>query len=99
MSVPFRPILLKKWTTVSTAEKYAPEIEIFILSRGLRAQISRSSAQERRFQHSVHGQPGKTDFFNTIGRFLPVEGQLLAAFHLRQTSDTDAAQCMNRNRP
>ncbi|AUO49756.1 hypothetical protein C1C98_12110 [Pseudomonas ogarae] len=59
---------MKKPTTASTAEKYASQIEIFILSRRLRAQISRSYAQERRFHQSVRGQPGKTDFFNTIGR-------------------------------
>eukprot|EP01034_Spumella_vulgaris_P000952 gene952-1255_t len=56
---------------VSTAEKYAFEIEIFTLSRGFRAQISRSCAQKRHFQQSVHAQPGRTDFFNTIGRLQP----------------------------
>ncbi|KNH29238.1 hypothetical protein ACS77_04835 [Pseudomonas syringae] len=53
---------------VSTAEKYALEIEIFTLSRGFRAQISHSCVQKRRFQQSVCGQSGRTDFFNTIGR-------------------------------
>jgi len=53
---------------VSTAEKYALQIEIFTLSRGFRAQISRSCAQKRRFQQSARGQSGRTDFFNTIGR-------------------------------
>jgi hypothetical protein len=62
-----RPILLKKSAMVSTAEKYALEIEIFTLIRGLRVQVSRSSAQKRRFQRSVCGQSGRTDFFNTIG--------------------------------
>ncbi|WP_230494484.1 hypothetical protein [Pseudomonas brassicacearum] len=62
VNVRFWPILLKKSTTVPTAEKYAPEIEIFILSIGFRAQISRSWAQERRFQQSVRGQPGKPTF-------------------------------------
>ncbi|PVZ59257.1 hypothetical protein C9422_09935 [Pseudomonas sp. B1(2018)] len=57
---------------VSTAEKYAIEIEIFTLSRGFRAQISRSYAQKRRFQWSVCGQSGRTDFFNTIGQKLPL---------------------------
>lgn len=57
---------------VSTAEKYALQIEIFTLSRGFRAQISRSCAQKRRFQQSVREQSGRTDFFNTIGRFPPV---------------------------
>jgi hypothetical protein len=64
----FWPILLKKSAMVSTAEKYAIEIEIFTLSRGFRAQISRSGAQKRRFQRSVCGQSGRTDFFNRIGR-------------------------------
>ena len=31
----FRPILLKKSASVSTAEKCASEIEIFTLSRGI----------------------------------------------------------------
>jgi hypothetical protein len=61
-----RPILLKKSDMLSTVEKYALEIEIFTLSRGFRAQISRSSAQKRRFQRSVCGQSGRTDFFNRI---------------------------------
>jgi hypothetical protein len=63
-----RPIVLKKSAMVSTAEKYALEIEIFTLSRGFRAQISRSYAQKRHFQQSVRGQSGRTDFFNTIGQ-------------------------------
>jgi hypothetical protein len=67
-----RPILLKKSAMVSTAEKYALEIEIFSMSRGFRAQISRSCAEKRRFQQPVCGQSGRTDFFNTIGRFLPL---------------------------
>src|SRR5471030_3551911 len=62
-----RPILLKKSAMVSTAEKYAHEIEIFTLNRGFRAQISRSCAQKRHFQQSVRGPSGRTDFFNTIG--------------------------------
>lgn len=57
---------------VSTTEKYALEIEIFALSMGFWAQISRSDAQKRRFQRSVWGQSGRTDFFNRIGRFLPL---------------------------
>ncbi|WP_426111071.1 hypothetical protein [Pseudomonas sp. DSP3-2-2] len=64
----FWPILLKKSAMVSTVEKYAFEIEIFTLSRGFRAQISRSGAQKRRFQRSVFGQSGRTDFFNSIGQ-------------------------------
>ena len=67
-NVCFRPILLKKSAMVSTAEKYALEIEIFTLSRGFRAQISHSCVQKRRFQQSVCGQSGRADFFNTIGQ-------------------------------
>jgi hypothetical protein len=52
------------------AEKHAFEIEIFILSKGFRAQISRRSAQKWRFQHSVCGHSGRADFFNRIGRLL-----------------------------
>jgi hypothetical protein len=63
-----RPILLKKSAMVSTAENYALEIEIFSMSRGFRAQISRSCAEKRRFQQPVCGQSGRTDFFNTIGQ-------------------------------
>jgi len=63
-----RPILLKKSAMVATSKKYALEIEIFTLSRGFRAQISRSCAQKRRFQQSVRGESGRTDFFNTIGQ-------------------------------
>jgi hypothetical protein len=62
----FWPILLKKSTMVSTTEKYALEIEIFTLNRGIRVQISRSGARERRFQRSVCEQSGSTDFFNRI---------------------------------
>jgi hypothetical protein len=40
---------LKTVGHVSTAEKYALEIEIFTLSRGLPAQISRSCAQKKAF--------------------------------------------------
>lgn len=63
-----RPILLKKSASVSTAEKYALEIEILTLHRGFRAQISRSSVQKRRFHCSMHGRPGWADFFNRIGQ-------------------------------
>lgn len=48
-----RPIVLKKSAMVSTAEKYALEIEIFTLNRGFWAQISRSGAQKRLFQQAV----------------------------------------------
>lgn len=71
MSVRYWPIVLKKSAMVSTAEKYALEIEIFTLSRGFRAQISHSCAKKRRFQQSVGGQSGRIDFFNTIGRLQP----------------------------
>ena len=63
---------VEKVAKVSTAEKYAFEIEIFTLIREFQAQISHSCAQKRRFQQSVCGQSGRIDFFNTIGRFLPV---------------------------
>jgi len=57
---------------VSTAEKYALEIEIFALSRGFRIQILRSGVQKRHFHQSMIRQFGQTDFFNRIGRFLSV---------------------------
>jgi len=59
---------VKKSGLVFTAEKYALQIEIFSLSRGFQAQISRNCAQKRRFQQSVRGQSGRTGFFNTIGQ-------------------------------
>jgi hypothetical protein len=43
------PIVMKKSAMVSTAEKYALDIDIFTLSRAFRAQISRSCAQKRYF--------------------------------------------------
>jgi poly(A) polymerase Pap1 len=66
------PILLKKSTMVCAAEKYASEIEIFTFGRGFRTQISRSSVQKMRFNQSMTRLFGRTDFFNRIGRFLPV---------------------------
>jgi len=57
---------------VFTAGKYASEIEIFTIGRVFQTQISRSSVQRRRFHQSLIGQLGMTDFFNRIGRFLPV---------------------------
>ncbi|MHA6139903.1 hypothetical protein ACX3YC_21130 [Pseudomonas mohnii] len=39
---------MKKSALISTVEKYALEIEIFTLSSGFRAQISRSGAQKKR---------------------------------------------------
>ena len=68
----FWPILLKKSTMVSPAEKYASEIEIFTFGRGFGAQISRSSVQKRRFNQSMTRLFGRTDFFNRIGRLLPL---------------------------
>jgi hypothetical protein len=53
---------------VSTAEQYALEIKIFTSSKGFRARILRSGAQKRRFQRSVFGLSGRTDFFNRIGQ-------------------------------
>ncbi|MHC8285929.1 hypothetical protein ACYZUD_03660 [Pseudomonas sp. XS1P51] len=44
-----RPIVLKKSVMVSSAEKYASEIEIFTFGRGFRTRISHSSVQKRRF--------------------------------------------------
>ena len=64
---------------VSTVEKYALEIEIFTLSRGFAAQISHSDAQKRHFEQSVRGQSGSTDFFNRIGRLLPVAQDSIGA--------------------
>ncbi len=66
------PILLKKSAMVCASEKYASEIEIFTFRRGFRSRISRSSVQKRRFHQSMIRQFGQTDFFNRIGRFVPV---------------------------
>ncbi|WP_164487384.1 hypothetical protein [Pseudomonas chlororaphis] len=82
---------------ISTVEKYALEIEIFTLSRGFRGQISRSRAQKRRFQRSVGGQSGGTDFFNRIGRLLPFA---TAATDQKQSSsvlqEKDASQVLKK---
>jgi len=66
----FWPILLKKSASVSTAEKYAPEIEICVFGRRFRTRISRSSVQKRCFRPSMFERFGKTDFFNRIGQKL-----------------------------
>ena len=79
LNVRYWPILLKKSAMVSTVEKYALEIEIFTLSRGFAAQISHSDAQKRHFEQSVRGQSGSTDFFNRIGRLLPVAQDSIGA--------------------
>ncbi|MNF31188.1 hypothetical protein D3C84_119440 [compost metagenome] len=68
MTDSYWPILLKKSTMVSAAEKYASEIEIFTFGRGFRTRISRSSVQKRRFNQSMTRLFGRTDFFNRIGR-------------------------------
>ncbi|ALI04924.1 hypothetical protein C1Y08_27980 [Pseudomonas sp. FW306-02-F02-AA] len=69
-----RPILLKKSTMASAAEKYVPVIEIFTFGRSFRTQISRSSVQKRRFNQSMTRPFGRTDFFNRIGQKPPVTG-------------------------
>ncbi|WP_223415595.1 MULTISPECIES: hypothetical protein [unclassified Pseudomonas] len=51
----FWPILLKKSAMVFTVEKYALEIEIFTLSRGFRAQFSRSGTQKGVFSSQYAG--------------------------------------------
>ena len=53
---------------VSTAQKYAFEIEIFTLSREFRARISRSCAQKRHFYQPVRGRSGRIDFFNRTAK-------------------------------
>lgn len=63
---------VEKSALISTVEKYALEIEIFTLSRGFPAQISRSGAQKTHFQRSVCGRSGRTDFFNKIGQKQPL---------------------------
>lgn len=67
----FGSILLKKSASVSPAVKYVPEIEICVLRKRFRTRISRSNVQKRCFHPSVFERFGQTDFFNTIGRFLP----------------------------
>lgn len=46
-----RPIVLKKSASVSTAEKFAPELEICVLGRRFTARISRGCTQNRRFSY------------------------------------------------
>ncbi|WP_050562638.1 hypothetical protein [Pseudomonas sp. GM78] len=71
----FWPILLKKSVMVSTAEKYALEIEIFTLSRGFWTQISRSCAQKGVFssQYAVSLE-GLTFSTESAGFCLDVHG-------------------------
>jgi hypothetical protein len=71
----FWPILLKKSGMDPMAEKYASEIEFLNFSRGFRTQIPRTSVQRRCFHPSISEQFGKTGFFNTIVRLLPVDTQ------------------------
>ena len=67
-----RPIVLKKSASVSTVEKYAPEIEICVFCRRFRTRISRSSMQKRCFHQSIFARFGQTDFFNRIRQKLPL---------------------------
>jgi hypothetical protein len=71
-NVRFWPILLKKSVMVGASKKYAFEIEIFTFGRGFRTRISHSRVQKRRFHQSMIRRFGQADFFNRIGRFLPV---------------------------
>ena len=68
----FWPILLKKSAMVSAAKKYALEIEIFTSGKGDWTQISRGGVLNRHFHRSFLWPFLKADFFNSIGRFLPV---------------------------
>ena len=71
-------IVLKKSASVSTAEKYAPEIEICVFRKRFRTRISRSNVQKRYFHPSVFERFGQTDFFNRIGQKPPLK-------HVQQT--------------
>ena len=73
VKVRYWPILLKKSGLVSTAEKYAPEIEILAFSRGFRTRILRISVPKRCFHPPVFEHFGETDFFNRIGQERTVE--------------------------
>ena len=73
LSGSFWPILLKKSAVFSKAEKYASEIEILNVRRAFQAEISRRSVLKRRFHRSILRDSEKTDFFNRIGRFVPLE--------------------------
>ena len=68
----FWPILLKKSAMVSAAKKYALEINIFTSGKGDWTQISRGGVLNRHFHRSFLWPFLKADFFNSIGRFLPV---------------------------
>ncbi len=66
------PIVSKKSASVSTVEKFAPEIEICVFSRRFTTRISLSSTQNRCFYLSVSESFGQPDFFNTIGHLMPL---------------------------
>ncbi|WP_448145493.1 hypothetical protein [Pseudomonas silesiensis] len=67
---------MKKSAMVSTAEKYALEIEIFTLNRGFLAQISRRGAQKRFFSGQYAGSPeGPT--FSTESADLSLSGAMV----------------------
>ena len=53
---------------VSTAEKYALEIEVFNLSRGFRPEILRSNVQNGVFSSQYMGSLEGLTVFNRIGR-------------------------------
>lgn len=72
LNVCFWPILLKKAAAVFEASKYASEIEILNVRRAFQAEISRRNVLKRRFHRPILQCSKKTDFFNRIGRFLPV---------------------------
>ena len=82
-----QPILLKKSTMISAAEKYASEIEIFTFGRGFRTQISRSSVQKTRFNQPMTKLFGRTDFFNRINPKRTLRGRLPVAFDIPKVSD------------
>ena len=82
---------------VSTAEKYAFEIEIYVLNRGFRAQISRSGAQKRRFQRSPCGQSGRTDFFNRIDPKQPIG--VTFPVHVSLAEEVLAVECRLASAP
>ena len=49
----FWPIVLKKSASLSTSDKYAPEIEICVLRKRFRTRISRGNVEKRCFHPSV----------------------------------------------
>jgi putative phosphoesterase len=81
---------LKKSASVSTAEKYASEIEICVLGRQFRTRVSRGNLQKRCFHPSIFKHFGQTDFSNKIGQKLPVRIEAIA--QVRLSSRTVLAQ-------